>query len=52
MNHHAEKLVHPSGAADEAAADPALGGIVEEVHTCPACGTSASRRAAPEREGG
>ena len=44
MNHHAEKLVHPTGSADEACMDPVLGGIVEEVHTCPACGTGASRR--------
>ena len=45
MNHHAEKLVHPTGSADEACMNPVLGGIVEEVHTCPACGTGASRRA-------
>lgn len=45
MNHHAEKLVHPTGSADAACMDPVLGGIVEELHTCPACGTGASRRA-------
>ena len=45
MNHHADKLVHPTGAADEAYMDPVLGGIVEELHTCPGCGTGASRRA-------
>jgi len=44
MNHHAEKLVHPTGPADHASMDPVLGGIVEELHTCPACGTGASRR--------
>jgi len=42
MNHHAEKLVYPS---DATAADPALGGVVEELHACPECGASASRRA-------
>ena len=45
MNHHAEKLIHPTGPADEASTDHVLGGIIEEVHTCPACGASASRRA-------
>ena len=46
MNHHAEKLVHPTGSADDGYLDPILGGIVEEVHACPACGTGASRRSA------
>jgi len=45
MNHHANKLVLSAGAADEASVDRLLGGIVEEMHTCPACGASASRRA-------
>lgn len=45
MNHHAEKLLHPTGPADEASVDRVLGGIVEELHACPACGASASRRA-------
>jgi len=44
MNHHADKLVQPTGAADEPMVDSALGGIVEEVYTCPACGTEAARR--------
>jgi ribosomal protein S27AE len=44
MNHHAEKLLHPTESADEACTDPVLGGIVEELHTCPACGMGASRR--------
>lgn len=47
MNHHAEKLVHPASPADATHADPVLGGIVEELHACPACGASASRRATP-----
>jgi hypothetical protein len=45
MNQHAEKLVHPTGSADAACMDPVLGGIVEELHTCPKCGTGAARRA-------
>jgi NAD(P)H-dependent FMN reductase/ribosomal protein S27AE len=45
MNHHAEKLVQPTGPEDVTAIDPALGGIVEELHTCPRCGRAASRRA-------
>ncbi len=47
MNHHAEKLVHPTGAEDARDLDAALGGVVEHVHTCPGCGTGASRRARP-----
>ena len=45
MNHHADKLLHPTDPADAAAVDRDLGGIVEELHACPACGASASRRA-------
>jgi hypothetical protein len=51
MNRHAEKLVTPAGPADEAWdeawVDPVLGGIVDELYACPACGTSASRRVSP-----
>ena len=50
MNHHGEKLLHPTGPADEAAVDRVLGGIVEELHACPACGAGASRRAISARE--
>ena len=45
MNHHAEKLVLPTGPGD--VVDPVLGGVVEETHACPACGTGASRRREP-----
>ena len=31
MNHHAEKLVHPTGSADDGYLDPILGGGVKEV---------------------
>ena len=44
MNHHAEKLVLSIASADSAGMEQVPGGIVEELHTCPACGTSASRR--------
>ena len=44
MNHHAEKLTEPVNAEEARLADPALGGIIEEVHTCPECGHAASRR--------
>ena len=43
MNHHAEKLVLPSGPQEASAADPILGGMIEEIHTCPRCGAEASR---------
>jgi ssDNA-binding Zn-finger/Zn-ribbon topoisomerase 1 len=36
MNCHAEKL-DPSRAADDPAADAALGGVLLEIHTCPVC---------------
>jgi ribosomal protein S27AE len=50
MNHHAEKLVHPASPAEQAYVDPALDGILEELHTCPACGTGASRHVGPSSE--
>src|SRR5438132_4522118 len=31
MNHHAEKLVHPSGAQEASAVHPILGGMIEEI---------------------
>lgn len=51
MNRHAEK---PEYTDDPAAmTDPALGIAVVEVHTCPECGESASRRApSPEKGAG
>jgi len=42
MNHHAEKLVDPIG-RDQAQIDPALGGVIEEIHTCPKCGKARFR---------
>jgi hypothetical protein len=45
MNFHAEKLVY-SEPNSQSITDPALGGHVEEMHTCPHCGTTESRIAA------
>jgi len=44
MNHHAEKLLDPRNAHEAARTDPALGGIIEEMHTCPQCGIGQSLR--------
>jgi hypothetical protein len=43
MVHHAEKPVHPRNADEAGRLDPKLGTLIEEVHTCPDCGKSASR---------
>jgi predicted RNA-binding Zn-ribbon protein involved in translation (DUF1610 family) len=45
MNPHAEKPVEPPGGADAPHVDWMVGGAVEEVHQCPACGWVESRRA-------
>jgi len=54
MNRHAEKPeytgseVSPGDTEDlEAMADPMLGVAVVEVHTCPECGDTVSRRTRP-----
>ncbi len=43
MNHHAEKLVYPSTPQEAKKVDPALGGMIEETHTCPGCGKAEAR---------
>ena len=45
MNHHADKLVAPADLRETRDVDPALGGIVQETHACPACGNVEFRRA-------
>ena len=50
MNFHAEKINYTTALAEPNAIDPDLGGIVEDVHTCPGCGDIGTRRAAPEEE--
>jgi ribosomal protein S27AE len=44
MNHHADKLVHPTDAEAARRVDPQLGGIVEEHHACPECGMGDTRQ--------
>ena len=46
MNWHAEKLIYSLRQGEAAGADAALGGFIEEMHTCPGCGKTASRAAA------
>ena len=43
MNHHCDKLVYVTGPQQMAQVDPALGGLIEEFHTCPKCGGVGSR---------
>lgn len=43
MNPHAEKIVEPRSPAEAAKADWTVGGLVEEIHQCPACGGVESR---------
>ena len=45
MNHHANKLVYPTSAQEAEKMDLVLGGVIDETHSCPACGAVASRRA-------
>ncbi len=45
MNHHCDKLVYAADPQEMAQVDPALGGLIEEFHTCPKCGDVASRHA-------
>jgi hypothetical protein len=44
MNHHADKLRKETRLDDASAFDSALGGVIEEFHTCPQCGKTESRR--------
>lgn len=45
MNHHCDKLVYAIEGPPAGAIDPNLGGFIEEFHTCPMCGSGASRHA-------
>ena len=45
MNHHADKLDLVAALAEPEAADPELGGILEQAHTCPQCGETVLQRA-------
>ena len=43
MNHHADKLVYDAAPGDAYEADE--DGVILEAHTCPGCGSSATREA-------
>lgn len=45
MNHHSDKLVYVTDLPQAGEIDPHLGGFIEEFHTCPKCGSGASRHA-------
>jgi C4-type Zn-finger protein len=48
MNHHAEKIDYTAALDEPQAAeriDPYFGGVVDEVHSCAGCGSTATRRA-------
>ena len=44
MNHHAEKIDYTAAFDAEGAVDEETGGILEEIHTCPKCGDTETRR--------
>lgn len=44
MNYHALKIDYTAAIDDETAVDPAFGGVLQEAHTCPACGETQLRR--------
>jgi ssDNA-binding Zn-finger/Zn-ribbon topoisomerase 1 len=45
MNRHAEKIDYTAALDEEDAVDEETGGILEEIHTCPDCGDTETRRA-------
>lgn len=45
MNHHATKIDYMAALDNPDAIDPDLGGVLEEAHTCPACGRTHMRLA-------
>ncbi len=42
MNRQAQKLIEPRSSDEARRADPALGGLLEDVYACPNCGWIAS----------
>jgi predicted RNA-binding Zn-ribbon protein involved in translation (DUF1610 family) len=44
MNYHAEKIDHLAAVGSPEAIDPDFDAAVSEIHSCPECGSSASRR--------
>ena len=49
MNHHAEKLDYSIALNEPEAVDADLGAVLEEVHTCPSCASTGTRRAPEAR---
>jgi len=48
MNHHAMKIDYAAALDDAGGAiDPDFGGVLEEAHTCPACGQTHLRKVTP-----
>ncbi len=48
MNHHSDKVVYgacPQEMQEPGPVDTLLGGVINEFHTCPKCGSAASRNA-------
>ena len=45
MNHHADKIDYGAALENPERADPQLGGVLEEAHTCPSCGQTLLREA-------
>ena len=45
MNHHADKIDYNAALDGAHTADADLGGVVEQAHTCPACGQTQMRPA-------
>ncbi|HEX8141589.1 MAG TPA: hypothetical protein VF553_03275 [Pyrinomonadaceae bacterium] len=50
MNRHAEKIDFAAALDEGIGVDEDLGGILEEIHTCPQCGETQARRAGGEAE--
>jgi predicted RNA-binding Zn-ribbon protein involved in translation (DUF1610 family) len=46
MNQHATKIDYASALDDASEIDEDLGGVLEDVHTCPACGQTHMQKAA------
>jgi predicted RNA-binding Zn-ribbon protein involved in translation (DUF1610 family) len=44
MNHHAVKIDYAAALAGAKGFDDELGGVLEEAHSCPACGKTLMRR--------
>jgi ribosomal protein S27AE len=45
MNEHGERVLEPRTRAEVESVDRVLGGVLHEMHSCPACGANASRLA-------